>query len=85
MIRNWLRVGFFSFVFCVASCCAAVANAETLALVGGSVYPSPDAAPFADAVVVTSGDAITAIGSRGEPCSATHDRLQRLLMRFFKL
>ena len=40
------------------------ANAQTLALVGGSVYASPDAAPLPDAVVVTSNGVITAIGSR---------------------
>ena len=41
-------------------------TAQTLALVGGSVYASPDAAPLADAVVVTSNGVITAIGSRSE-------------------
>jgi imidazolonepropionase-like amidohydrolase len=66
MIGNWLRVAFFFFLLCGATCCSAVANAQTLALVGGSVYASPDAAPLPDAVVVTSGGAITAIGSRSE-------------------
>ena len=42
------------------------ASAQTLALVGGSVYASPDAAPLADAVVLTSNGVITAIGSRSE-------------------
>ncbi|WP_298255448.1 hypothetical protein [Bradyrhizobium sp.] len=41
-------------------------GAETLALVGGSVYASPDAAPLANAVVVASGGAISAIGSASE-------------------
>ena len=41
-------------------------GAETLALVGGSVYASPDAAPLADAVVVASGGVISAIGSANE-------------------
>jgi imidazolonepropionase-like amidohydrolase len=66
MIGNRLRVAFFFFLLCAATCCTATANAQTLALVGGSVYASPDAAPLPDAVVVTSGGAITAIGSRRE-------------------
>jgi imidazolonepropionase-like amidohydrolase len=64
MIRNLLRVALFS-VVCSAAC-SNTANAQTLALVGGSVYASPDATPIPDAVVVTSGGAITAIGGRGE-------------------
>ena len=46
--------------------CSAAANAQTLALVGGNVYASPDAAPLADAVVITSDGVITAIGSRSD-------------------
>ena len=46
------------------------ANAQTLALVGGRVYTSPDAAPLPDAVVITSNGVITAIGSRSEVRSA---------------
>jgi imidazolonepropionase-like amidohydrolase len=42
------------------------ARAQTLALVGGRVYASPDAAPLTDAVVVATGGVITAIGSRSE-------------------
>ena len=42
------------------------ASAEPLALVGGSVYPSPDAAPLPNAVVVASGGTISAVGSRGD-------------------
>ena len=49
-----------------AACGNATAHAQTLALVGGSLYASPDAAPLPDAVVVTSGGVITAIGSRSE-------------------
>ena len=40
------------------------ANAQTLALVGGTVYSSPDAAPLLDAVVLASDGVITAVGSR---------------------
>jgi imidazolonepropionase-like amidohydrolase len=61
MIVNWPRAALFFFLFCDAT-----ANAQTLALVGGSVYASPEAAPIPDAVVVTSGGAITAIGRRSE-------------------
>jgi imidazolonepropionase-like amidohydrolase len=39
---------------------------RALALVGAKVYPSPTAAPILDAVVITSGGVITAIGGRGE-------------------
>jgi imidazolonepropionase-like amidohydrolase len=42
------------------------ANAQTLALVGGKVYASPDAAPLDDAVVVTTDGVIAAIGRRGD-------------------
>lgn len=44
---------------------ASVALAQSLALVGGQVYRTPDAPPLADAVVVTSGGVITALGPRG--------------------
>ena len=42
------------------------ANDRALALVGAEVYSSPTAAPILDAVVVSSGGIITAIGRRGE-------------------
>jgi imidazolonepropionase-like amidohydrolase len=66
MIGNLLRAALFLFLFSLAACFSVAANAQTLALVGGGVYPSPDAAPLLDAVVLTSGGAITAIGSRSE-------------------
>ena len=66
MIGNRLRVALFSFLLFTAIYCTAAADAQTLALVGGSVYASPDAAPLGDAVVVTSGGVITAFGSRSE-------------------
>ncbi|MGD0847246.1 amidohydrolase family protein [Bradyrhizobium sp.] len=65
MIANPFRVALF-LLLGGAACGTATANAQTLALVGGSVYASPDATPLPDAVVVTSGGVITAIGSRGE-------------------
>jgi imidazolonepropionase-like amidohydrolase len=38
---------------------------QTVALTGATVYPSPEAAPIRDAVVVLSGTTISAIGQRG--------------------
>jgi Amidohydrolase family len=60
MNRNTFRaaLGFFVLIWMSG------ANAQTLALVGGKVYASPDAAPLDDAVVVTANGVITAIGSR---------------------
>ena len=66
MIGNLLRAALFLFLFSVAACFSFAANAQTLVLVGGRVDPSPDAAPLVDAVVVTSGGVIAAIGSRSE-------------------
>jgi imidazolonepropionase-like amidohydrolase len=65
MVANPFRVALL-LLLGGAACSHATAHAETLALVGGSVYASPDAAPLPDAVVVTSGGVITAIGSRSE-------------------
>jgi len=64
MIRTLLRTAVFLFACGSAAVSNAAANAQTLVLQGGKVYPSPDAAPLGDAVVVTSGGVITAIGSR---------------------
>jgi predicted amidohydrolase YtcJ len=65
MIGNLHRTVFFAFLLGTASVSAA-ANAQTLALVGGRVYTSPDAAPLLDTVILTSGGIITAIGTRSE-------------------
>jgi imidazolonepropionase-like amidohydrolase len=64
MSGNLLRAALLFILF--AGTVGTGANAQTLALVGGSVYASPDAAPLPDAVVVTSNGVITAIGSRSE-------------------
>jgi imidazolonepropionase-like amidohydrolase len=64
-IGNLLRTVLFFFLLS-APCFSVAANAQTLVLAGGNVYPSPDAAPLADAVVLTSNGVITAIGSRSE-------------------
>ena len=66
MTATWLRVALFCFILCEAASLGAPASAETLALVGGRVYASPDATPLTDAVVVTTDGVITAIGSRSE-------------------
>ena len=66
MIRTLLRTAVFLFALGSAAVSNAEANAQTLVLQGGKVYPSPDAAPLGDAVVVTSGGVITTIGNRGD-------------------
>ena len=60
MIGSLFRIALFFLGF------SAAAHAQTLALVGGTVYPSPDAAALTDAVVVVTGGAITAVGNRGD-------------------
>ena len=42
------------------------ASPQALALVGATVYSSPTAALLSDAVVLTSGGVITAVGKRAE-------------------
>ena len=66
MIGNLLRTALFSFLVSSAASVSVAANAQTLALVGGKLYPSPDATPISEAVVLASNGIITAIGSRSE-------------------
>jgi imidazolonepropionase-like amidohydrolase len=66
MNGNLVRLAFCFFVLIGTAGAIAPANAQTLALVGGNVYASPDAAPLADAVVIASDGVITAIGSRSD-------------------
>lgn len=66
MIGSLSRATLFLFLLEAAVCIGATANAEVLALVGGKVYASPDAASLDDAVVVTSNGVIAAIGSRSD-------------------
>lgn len=67
MIPNLRRAALYLMLtFALAASLASAASAQTLALVGARVYPSPTAAPLDDAVVVTSGGVIRAIGKRGE-------------------
>ena len=64
MIGNWLRVALCCFLLGGFGCFSVIADAQTLVLLGGSVYASPVAAPLPDAVIVISGGVITAIDSR---------------------
>jgi len=66
MIGNLLRTAFFCLLLGGTGCLSAAANAQTLVLLGGSVYASPDAAPLPDAVVIVSGGVITAIANRSD-------------------
>ena len=66
VIPKWLRATLFLVRCCAVAFASATANAQTLALVGGTVYSSPDAAPLLDAVVLASDGVITAVGSRND-------------------
>jgi imidazolonepropionase-like amidohydrolase len=64
MIGHWLRSALL--VFGVAVAPAVAASAETLALKGGTLVSSPDAAPLADAVIVVTDGVIQAVGRASE-------------------
>src|SRR5262245_31392370 len=67
MNGNLVRLAFCCFALIGAlGGAGGLAHAQGVALVGGSVYASPDAAPLADGVIVTSNGVITAVGSRSE-------------------
>src|SRR3954471_17796737 len=66
MIGNLFRAALFHGLLAAAAGIGATATAQTLALVGGKVYASPDAAPLDDAVVLTANGIIAAIGSRSD-------------------
>jgi imidazolonepropionase-like amidohydrolase len=66
MIGNLFRAALFLGLLAAAAGIGATANAQTLALVGGKVYASPDAAPLDDAVVLTANGIIAAIGGRSD-------------------
>jgi imidazolonepropionase-like amidohydrolase len=66
MIGNLFRAALFHGLLAAAAGIGATANAQTLALVGGKVYASPDAAPLDDAVVLTTNGIIAAIGGRSD-------------------
>jgi len=63
MIRHLLRIVLFLLPVIATAPFSGTAHAQALALVGGTVYTSPDAAAMADAVVIASNGVITAIGS----------------------
>jgi len=62
MIGNLFRVAFFLAVLGAS----AAASAQALVLTGATVYAAPDAGPLQDAVVLSSGGVITAVGRRSE-------------------
>ena len=66
MIGYWLRAAVFVGLFAATAGLSRTANAETLALVGGSVYASPDAEPLSGVVIVASDGTISAIGNASE-------------------
>jgi imidazolonepropionase-like amidohydrolase len=66
MTGKLLRTTLFVVLLALTAFLSIAANAEILVLAGGTVYPSPDAAPLADAVVIATDGVITAIGRRNE-------------------
>jgi imidazolonepropionase-like amidohydrolase len=66
MIGKWLRAALFHCLLAASIGVGAAASAQTITLVGGRVYASPDAAPLDDAVVVTTNGVIAAIGTRSD-------------------
>jgi imidazolonepropionase-like amidohydrolase len=66
MMKALFRSALLSFLLGSAACSSVAANAQSLVLLAGRAYASPDAAPLLDAVVVMSGGVITAVGSRSE-------------------
>lgn len=65
MMKVLLRSALFAVLLGFASSFSA-ANAQSLVLLAGKAYSSPDATPLLDAVVVMSGGVITMVGSRSE-------------------
>ncbi|MBR1124114.1 amidohydrolase family protein [Bradyrhizobium lablabi] len=63
MIRKWLGAAFLALLTLAYG---VAADAQTLVLKGGTVYATPEAAPLADAVIVMSSGAITAVGPASE-------------------
>lgn len=66
MIVSLFRAALLHALLAMVAGIGATANAQTLALVGGRLYASPEAAALDDAVVVAIDGVITAIGSRNE-------------------
>ena len=66
MIANLFRAVLVHGLLAAVTGIGVTANAQTLALVGGKLYASPEAAALDDAVVVATDGVITAIGSRSD-------------------
>ena len=66
MIANLFRAALLHGLLAAVTGIGVTANAQTLALVGGKLYASPEAAALDDAVVVATDGVITAIGSRSD-------------------
>jgi len=66
MIGNLHRAVLLFFLLASTAILSGPVGAQTLALVGGRVYPSADADALSDAVVLASGGVITALGNRSE-------------------
>ena len=66
MIGNWFRFALVVGLLGAAVTSGVAASAETLVLKGGTLVGSPDAAPLADAVVVTTDGVIRAAGRASE-------------------
>ena len=66
MIASLFRAALFHSLLAAAVGIGVTANAKTLALVGGKLYVSPEAAALDDAVVIATDGVIIAIGSRSD-------------------
>jgi imidazolonepropionase-like amidohydrolase len=66
MIANLFRAALFHGLLAAVGGVGAAANAQTLALVGGKLYASPEATALDDAVVVAADGVVTAIGKRSD-------------------
>ena len=61
-----LGIALFSLGMALATAASSAQVGQTLALVGGTVYASPTAAPLKDAVIIVAGGSISAVGSRSD-------------------
>jgi imidazolonepropionase-like amidohydrolase len=66
MIRHSRAALFFLLILSLEAFPINAGKAQTLALVGATVYSSPTATPLLNAVVLTAGGIITAVGKRAE-------------------
>src|SRR3954454_21360057 len=66
MISNGCRAAILFSLVAASMFCAVAVRAETIALKGGSLYASPEAAMIPDAVVVVSDGVISAVGKSAD-------------------